>query len=451
MRTRYKLVSLFSGAGGLDLGFELTGDYRILLANDVKEFMVRTYEANFKVSGSEYPRIVQGDVAELRFEGLEADVVIGGPPCQDFSILRASTAERGGITVRRGRLYSYFVKALAILKPKAFLFENVPGLVTANEGAAYKTILEDLANLNLRWDEVQKSLGEVGNCKVPSYHIIFAGVVNAAHFGVPQNRRRLIIVGLRSDFAKRGFEPHLIFRKTLEEGKSIFRRAPLTPIEVFEGRPLPELQDLYERIMEEYDGIWLDVGSARAWGWKKEVWDKLTFDVVRDYMAIHRLKDADLGRAIEMHQQVLAELGYLGTSVSSLKLADGSCLHPTEPPEIIEKVRMIPPGENFAFVVGTRWELRKKGVSQIYRRLHPLRPSYTVVGYGGGGMAMYHYERSRSALSSREKARLQTFPDSFIFVGSYSNMKAEIGEAVPPLLAKRLARALSAVLKTLES
>jgi DNA (cytosine-5)-methyltransferase 1 len=337
------------------------------------------------------------------------------------------------------------------LKPRAFLFENVPGLVTANEGIAYKTILDDLANLNLRWDEVRSSLGEVSDCEVPSYHIIFAKVVNAAHFGVPQNRRRLIIVGLRSDLVKKGSEPHLTFREILEEGKSIFRKSPLTPIEAFEGRPFSELQDVYEQVMREYDGIWLDVGSAEAKRWKKEVWDKLTFDVVKDYMTIHSLKEADLEHAVKAHRQVLAELKYLGTSVSSLKLADGSCLPPAEPPEVKEKVRMIPPGENFAFTVGTRWELRKKGVSQIYRRLHPLKPSYTVVGYGGGGMAMYHYARSRSALSSREKARLQTFPDSFTFVGSYSNMKAEIGEAVPPLLANRLALALSATLRTLEN
>ncbi|MEM4977323.1 MAG: DNA cytosine methyltransferase, partial [Desulfurococcaceae archaeon] len=81
------------------------------------------------------------------------------------------------------------------------------------------------------------------------------------------------------------------------------------------------------------------------------------------------------------------------------------------------------------------------------RRIHPLKPSYTVVAYGGGGTHGYHYDRDRATLSLREKARLQTFPDSFLFSGSRMEIRAQIGEAVPVLAAKRTAEAVQQLLK----
>jgi len=182
---------------------------------------------------------------------------------------------------------------------------------------------------------------------------------------------------------------------------------------------------------------------------EKEVWDKLTFDVVKDYLFVNGIQPRDeveLQEAIEKHKEALREMGYYGIKVSELKVPDQSHLAPEEPPDVARKIAMIPPGENFEILIDSKWELRKKGVSQIYRRLHPLSPSYTVVAYGGGGIAMYHYERSRTALTIREKARLQSFPDSFVFVGSISRMKAEVGEAVPPLMAKIIAEALAQIL-----
>ncbi|MGC9021421.1 MAG: DNA cytosine methyltransferase, partial [Candidatus Methanodesulfokora sp.] len=99
---------------------------------------------------------------------------------------------------------------------------------------------------------------------------------------------------------------------------------------------------------------------------------------------------------------------------------------------------------------GTRWEVEGKGISLIYRRLHPLKPAYTVVAYGGGGTHGYHYERSRATLTLRERARLQTFPDSFLFSGSKTEIRAQIGEAVPPLASRRLAEVLAEILEDLK-
>jgi DNA (cytosine-5)-methyltransferase 1 len=462
---RYTIVSLFSGAGGLDLGFVMSGRYKILVANDIEEHMVRAYSINFgakivsRILPNSHPQVVLGDVSQLDFNLLseDVDVVIGGPPCQDFSILRSSTAERGGILVKRGRLYAYFVKALAILQPKAFVFENVPGLTTANKGLAYKVILDDFANLNLRWDEVRRSLGN--NNKVPNnakgYTIVFSEVVEATAFGVAQQRKRLIIVGIRKDLIKtdRVLDVVARFRKLLLGGREVFKKYPLTTMEVFEGCPLTELGEKYVEVVKEYEGIWNEVGTDKITEWKRKVWDKLSFDVIKDYCFFNEMNPCNEKEVEDVidtfHKAVLKEMGYYGIRASEVRVGDNSHMAPIEAPDVVAKIRMVPFGENFEVLVGSKWELRKKGVSQIYRRLNPLTPSYTVVAYGGGGMAMYHYERSRAALTIREKARLQSFPDSFKFVGSLSNMKAEIGEAVPPLMAKAIAEALAQTLDEL--
>lgn len=466
--TKYRVLSLFSGTGGLDLGFVMTGKYKILVANDIKDYMARTYSINFKakitreIKPGEFPQIVLGDVERLDFSALkgeDVDVIIGGPPCQDFSVLRASTAERGGILVKRGRLYAHFVRALVVLQPKAFVFENVPGLISANKGLAYKTIVDDFINLRLRWSEIKKSLNGSNNnnnlsSNVKGYTLIFNEVVDATAFGVAQRRRRLIIVGLRNDLIKSRsvFELATIFKKLLYRKYGLLQKYPLTTLEVFEGKVLPELQDRYVEIMKEYEKVWEEVGTTKAREWKRKVWDKLSFDVIKDYLFFNRIptyREDELEEAINKHKEALREAGYYGKKVTEICVRDRSLVPPPEPPEVKEKVRMIPPGENYEFLIGSRWELRKKGVSQIYRRLNPLTPSYTVIAYGGGGMAMYHYERSRSALTIREKARLQSFPDKFVFTGSLSQMKAEVGEAVPPLMAKAIAEALAQVLDDL--
>jgi len=463
---RLAVVSLFSGAGGLDLGFAQTGLYEVVFANDILAHAMRTYSRNFglKLVACEGDRKVEAspgtalecDVERVDFtplRGAEVDVLLGGPPCQDFSIVRGPEWDRRGIEVRRGRLYAHFVRALAALQPKAFLFENVPGLVSANRGLAYKVILEDLSNLNIRWSEVRKAAGGAGPAgPVEGYHIILSEVLDFSQFGVPQRRERLIIVGVRKDLV-RGLEGlwrvRAAFMRSLKESAGLFSKYPLTVIEAFEGRRLDELGDAYREVMRKWDGVWLEVNTENAWRWKREVWDRLTFDIVRDYLAANGVRAAggeELEEALRQHEELLRELGYYGIPVSSVSPPDGTNALPEEDPEVAERMRRIPPDENHEFVRGTRWEVEGRGISLVYRRLHPLKPAYTVVAYGGGGTHGYHYDRDRTQLTLRERARLQTFPDAFLFSGSRTQIRAQIGEAVPPLAAKRLAQALAQVL-----
>ncbi|MEM0463054.1 MAG: DNA cytosine methyltransferase [Thermofilaceae archaeon] len=413
-----KAVSLFSGAGGLDWGFRSAG-FKIVFATDVDEASAKTYAYNFGMrlcwGCAEEGAVSVADVRKLSFRGLQADIVVGGPPCQDFSVARGP--RRSGLVAERGKLYREFARALREIRPVVYVFENVPGMLSDGFATAVRAF--------------ERS----------GYTTAFAGVVDFSALGVPQKRERLLIIGVMNDL--RGAAEEV--RRGLKEALSgPLAKAPLTAMEVLEGRPLDELQKAYEEVIMAWKGVWDDVGTERALRWKREVWDKLTLDVVRDYEAIHGVRlDSELLRA---RREVLRRLGYYGVPACAEDPGDGTCSPPADSPQVRERLRRIPPGEGASFLDGTKWAVRHRGISMIYRRLHPLKPAYTVVAYGGGGTYGYHYRRDRATLKLREKARLQTFPDTFLFAGTRAEIRAQIGEAVPPLAAKIIAQIITKIL-----
>jgi DNA (cytosine-5)-methyltransferase 1 len=460
----FKLFSLFSGAGGMDLGFARTNKFQLLLANDVLTAPAQTYAENFKhqvlevgqeaLFDENHPTYFVGDVSQVDFGRItvnDLDVMVGGPPCQDFSVIRGPQAERQGLDVKRGRLYAHFVRALIHLQPKAFVFENVPGLKSANNSTAYRTILDDFSRLNLRWKEIRKIVGNSFVDDAKNYLIIFSDIVDSANLGVPQRRKRLIIIGVREDLldwtatarVKQKAEVVLLGRD------SLLGKYPLTPIEVFEGQPFSELRDEYSSIMKEYQEVADTVATEKALAWRDSVWNKLTFDVVKDYLAVNAISPAssrEIEKAVEEHVRTLKALGYYKKRIEGRIYPDGSNIVPAEAESVLERQKMIPPDQNHLFVKGTKWEVEGRGLSLIYRRIHPLKPSYTVVAYGGGGTWGYHYKRSRGKLTHRERARLQTFPEEFRFEGNSSEVRAQLGEAVPPRLGQKIAEIVQAIL-----
>lgn len=190
--SQYKVVSLFSGCGGLDLGivggFSYLGKYYdrnpfdIIWANDINLRATKTLKLNFPTVN-----VICDDITNLVGENTndqlsifpktsipKADVVIGGFPCQDFSV----AGKRYGTTVKRGKLYQSMANVIKIVKPKVFVAENVKGLISWQNGLAIKTIVEDFSSL--------------GYC-------VKYKLFNAADYGVPQIRERIIIVGIRED------------------------------------------------------------------------------------------------------------------------------------------------------------------------------------------------------------------------------------------------------------
>lgn len=272
----YKMATLFSGAGGLDSGFVSSGNFKMLLANDVLLPPARTYSKNYhhKIveadqfsSKTRFPVYVHGDITKINFEHLgKLDCMVGGPPCQDFSITRGKS-ERKGIEVSRGKLYSHFVRALARTQPKVFFFENVPGLISANSGQAFESIKKDFANLNVRWGDIKHKIKN-GPSTAKNYFLIFKGIVDASKVGVPQRRKRLIIAGVRNDLIKWPLEAELLERaeNVLEGKKSLVSKYPLTTMEAFEGKTIPQLSKQYRKTIEEYDGVAGVVKTKKALG-----------------------------------------------------------------------------------------------------------------------------------------------------------------------------------------
>lgn len=158
---------MFSGSGGFDLAVELTNACRVVWANDNDAAAVETYRQNFDSP------IVPGDVRRIDVPKVPCDILIGGPPCQDYSVLWLHE----GVRTSRGALYMEFVRFLAELQPKAFILENVKGLLSANAGEAWALVRSALKGSSLFrvGDDVELADGEVDHRDVVACRAVAAG------------------------------------------------------------------------------------------------------------------------------------------------------------------------------------------------------------------------------------------------------------------------------------
>ena len=333
----FRLGELFCGPGGLALGATTAriedDDYKIIhqWANDYDQDTCSTYTRNICPNNAE--SVICGDLRKLDIEKLgDIDALAFGFPCNDFSVV----GEQKGFDGVFGPLYTYGVKVLKKYQPLWFLAENVGGLKSANEGRAFKKILEDLKNAGYK---------------------IYPNLYKFEEYGVPQARHRVIIVGIREDF----------------------------PYEFKIPSPVP-------------------------------------------------YKDVDVSCKNAIENPPISKNAY------NNELTKQSA-------QVVRRLSYIKPGQNaFTADLPEDLKLKVKGakISQIYKRLNPEKPAYTVTGSGGGGTHMYHYSELR-ALTNRERARLQTFPDDYIFEGSKESVRKQIGMAVPAKGAKII---FEAILKT---
>ncbi|WP_319420809.1 DNA cytosine methyltransferase [Pleurocapsa sp. FMAR1] len=323
-KQRINVISLFSGCGGMDLGFHQAG-FKILWANDIDKKACETYEKNIG------KHIVHGDIQKLDYFTIpDADLILGGFPCQDFSMIW----KRGGITTQRGNLYRNFVDIVALKEPLMFIAENVKGLMTANKGKAIKQIIEDFS-----------STGKYGYTTTPTS-------VNFADYGTPQLRKRVLIIGVRKDI-----------KHTLE---------------------IPQ----QTHTLDNY------VSSSEA--------------------------------------------------LYGVEKVEHNNKHQNIQPSTVEKLKLIPAGGNFTDIPKDSPHYVKGMISHVYRRLHPDKPSTTIIAAGGGGTWGYHYSEPRP-LTNRERARLFGYPDDFIFEGTITEVRRQIGNSVP-LLAYYLLHKLSSLI-----
>lgn len=425
-----KMISLFTGAGGLDWGFHNSGDYELLVSNEILEPHLKTYTDYYKIPllkledySDEIDVGVCGDVHDLTVPH-ETDIITGGPPCQDFSVLRGKD-KREGVTVTRGKLYQQYLRILKDSKPSIFVFENVVGMVSANKGAAYEIIQQDFIDAG--------------------YELIFNDILNISHIGAPQSRRRLIIIGLRNDLISDKDEIIDIVNTYLTN--PLLEKYPLTPLETFEGQVLTDLNEKYIKIMKQYEGCMDGIDNEVAPKWEEE-YKNLTFDIVQDYLIANNINDYDKKeflKAMDEHKKILEILGFYGKNINEQQFHDDSNNLGKRNRKVTERMHHIPPFYNFKAVENTEWKVNGL-MSNIYRRLHPLIPSPTVIAYGGGGTGGYHYEYNRQNLSNRERARLQTFPDNYLFNGKTQEVRAQIGEAVPPIASYWISKTVTEIL-----
>ena len=166
--SKYKLISLFAGAGGLDLGFQKAG-FEIVAANEFDKTIWETYEKNHEAE------LIRGDISEISSEEFpECDGIIGGPPCQSWSEAGALK----GIEDPRGQLFYEYIRVLKDKKPKFFLAENVKGMMAKRHTEAVENIVSQFEDAG---------------------YDVFIHLLNASDYGVPQDRKRVFYVGFRKD------------------------------------------------------------------------------------------------------------------------------------------------------------------------------------------------------------------------------------------------------------
>ena len=342
------VLDLFSGCGGLSFGFEKAG-YEVLYGIDNWADALLTFKRNHPKSSTILADLMSDSVESIvKANGIkpgDIDVIVGGPPCQGFSI-----SGKRNPTDPRNRLYTSFVAFLKVLKPKVFVMENVPNLISMQEGKIKDTILSDLEKAGY----------------TVSYKIL-----KASDYGVPQNRRRVFFVGIRN-------------KQTFEFPDPIFGTDDNPYITVAEA-----ISDLPERTIAD--------GS------------KYPSSPRSDYQREMRVGSNTL------HNHEIIE-------------------HSEKTKEIIA---MVPNGGNYKNLPKHLWHTRKVNIA--WTRLNSEKPSYTI---DTGHNHIFHYKYNRVP-TARESARIQSFPDTFVFLGKNkaSHLK-QVGNAVPPKLAVVIAKKL---------
>lgn len=350
-----RTLDLFAGAGGLSLGFKMVGGFRSTFAVEIDDAAASTFKRNFGAP------VYAGPIEDLEvFE--DADVIIGGPPCQGFSPLgrdrdAASRAEMN-------ELWQQYLRAVRQIRPKAFVIENVPEF---QRSAQFARLLQLM--------ETDPVLSEYGYAY---------GVLNAADYGVPQRRRRGIFVAVRG----------------LEEVP--WPPAPTHGPESQDGTPYATVREAIRDLahMPEITDIALDSDSRQDLHFRRQ-----------------------------------------------------------PRPMSLERYRAIPEGGNRFDLAANRpdllprcWANKPTGTTDVMGRLWWDRPSVTIrTEFFKPEKGRYLHPEADRAITHREAARLQSFPDTFEFDGTKTEVARQIGNAVPPLLAKAIAGHVRTQLERVES
>lgn len=360
-----KVIDLFSGCGGFSVGFE-KAKYQIVKAVEFDSDIAESYVLN-------HPNTIMlnDDIGNIDndnyFRKGEADIIIGGPPCQGFSM--AGARIRSNFTDDpRNYLFKHYLNVVKIVKPKAFILENVKGILNMNNGEIFK--------------EIVKVFSDSNNFNGDNYNIYYK-VVKATEFGIPQTRERVIIIGL--------------LNKTINLDLIITKTKQL--------------------VLNEFPHYFDDV----------KVWDALSNLPLptADGIIINPLCETE-------YQKFL--------SCSKINITNHNI--PNHSKKAIERMKKVKCGEN--------WEVLDEEIKSVhsgaYGRLSKddYAPTITTRFDTPSGGRFTHPIYNRT-LTPREAARIQSFPDDFIFKGSKGIICKQIGNAVPPKISYFFAKALEVI------
>lgn len=339
MNKKFTVLDLFCGCGGLSLGFIQAG-FDVKLGIDVWSDAIKTF-----ISTHQNAKGIVADLFSVKPQEIskqtgikKVDVIIGGPPCQGFSI-----AGKRMIDDERNQLYKSFVEFVKFYQPKAFLMENVPNMMSMGKGVIKDQITQDF-----------ESLG----------YFVYSKILMASDFGVPQNRRRAFFVG---------------FKKECNfEFPTPFVTEKITTFEAISDLPDYSLND-----GENYP-----------------------FAIESEYQKLMRKNSKGLfNHQVTQHNE-----------------------------KTVSIISLVPDGGNYKDLPDEFKNTRNVNIA--WTRLNSQKPSFTI---DTGHNHHFHYKFNRVP-TVRESARIQSFPDDFIFLGTKTSQLRQVGNAVPPMLAKVLAK-----------
>lgn len=363
-RNTFTLIDLFSGCGGMSSGFN-RADFQTLSAVEIDAEISNTFKKNHPTA-----KIFNQDIKEIISTDLlvgqkSVDVIVGGPPCQGFSMAGKRIRNKGEfLDDQRNQLFKEFYRVVRELRPKIFIMENVPGILSMNDGAIKDTICDLF--------------------QVEGYSTSIK-VLLAADYGVPQLRKRAFFIG-----TSLGIDPETLFPDTTHGNKNV----PYVSIEeaIFDLPFINQGEGIYETIYDK--------------------------------------------PPTSAYQKVMRR--------NSTRLFNHVAPKHTE--SVVEILKLIKEGQRMADLPK---KFHTKSVhSGAYGRLKRDLPSYTITTrFDTPPVGRVTHPVLNRALTPREAARIQSFDDNFIFLGTKTSIGKQIGNAVPPLLAFAVAKKIHSALK----
>ena len=352
----YNVMDLFAGVGGLSFGFSRLPEFHIIAANEIEKDIATAYTLNHpdvKMFNCDINDL-SGDLLSKALGDRRIDIVVGGPPCQSYSTLGKRQLDD------RANLFMQYKRILLILNPKAFVFENVVGILSMDKGRLFK--------------QIEKEFEEIG-------YTLKYKVLDAVDYGVPQHRERVILVGFRGE---NGYEYPL-------PTHGVGLKPCISLRQAIGDLPMLKSGESGTEYAHEADNEFLQFVRAHSQELTEHIAPKNGAHLIR---IMEALKD--------------------GQSKNDL-------------PE----------------------ELRpKSGYGNTYAKLWWDRPSTTITrNFACPSSSRCIHPRDSRAMTIREGARLQSFPDDYQFYGSDGMKRLEIGNAVPPLLSVAIAKQMREALK----